>query len=159
MRYKFFYVRVLAADVEEEALNLFCAQHHILQVDRQFVADGANSFWAICVSWSENNASLAATQINITRKNKIDYKDVLSAAEFAIYLRLRDLRKQVSEREGVAIYNIFTNEQMAEMVQARVCSKASMGQINGIGTAKLEKYADEFLACLLEQFEALPVSI
>lgn len=99
MRYKFFHVRVLVAEAEEQALNLFCTQHHVLQMDKQFVADGANSFWAICVSWSENNGSLvAATQNPSSRKNKIDYKEVLNEADFAIYLRLRDLRKQVSER-------------------------------------------------------------
>lgn len=45
------------------------------------------------------------------------------------------------------------------MVQARVRSKASLEQINGIGAAKLEKYADEFLTCLREQFETLPASV
>lgn len=41
---------------------------------------------------------------------RIDYKDVLSERDFALYAQLRNLRKFLSEQEGVPTYALFTND-------------------------------------------------
>ena len=44
-----------------DELNSFLRANRILSVDRHFVQDGANSVWAICVSYlSDANRPLAA---------------------------------------------------------------------------------------------------
>ena len=73
-------------------------------------------------------------------KNKIDYKDVLKPEEFAVFAKLRDLRKQIAQAEAVPVYTIFTNEQLADMVRAKVTTRAGLGKIDGIGEARVEKY-------------------
>ncbi len=150
MRYKFYHIPAMFPDQAEAELNRFCTEHHVLQTEREFVADGSNSYWAICVMYSDNSGSLVASRD--TRKNRVDYKEVLNAEDFSVFSELRDLRKQIADREGTPVYNIFTNEQLAEMVQQRTTSKTALGNISGIGAAKLEKYADEFLAFLTGQF-------
>ncbi len=55
MKLKFFQILVgdpLAAETE---LNAFVAQHRVTHVDRQFVDDAGNSFWAICVTWLDSH--------------------------------------------------------------------------------------------------------
>ena len=47
-------------------------------------------------------------------EGRIDYKEVLSAPEFERFARLRLLRKELAEKEGVPAYAIFTNEQLAQ---------------------------------------------
>ena len=47
---------------------------------------------------------------------KIDYKEVLNEVDFAVFARLRDLRKVISDKEAIPAYSIFTNEQLAAMV-------------------------------------------
>ena len=150
MKYKFYHILALAPEKTEAALNQFCAQHHVLKTEREFVADGGNSFWSICAMYSDN--SVAPFTGKEGRKNRVDYKEVLSEADFVIYSALRDFRKQVADRDGTAVYNLFTNEQLAEMVEQRIESKASLGKIKGVGAAKLEQYGDEFITCLVEQF-------
>ena len=81
-------------------------------------------------------------------KPKVDYKEVLSEADFAVFSRLRVLRKEVAEREGLPVYAVFTNEQMAAMVTGRADSLAALGKIDGIGAARVEKYGAAFLAAL-----------
>ena len=54
-------------------------------------------------------------------------------------------------------YAVFTNEQLAEMVQRRVTSAAALREIAGIGEARVEKYGPAFLD-LIEQ-AALPASV
>ena len=130
-----------AAALEE--VNTFLRAHRILSVDRHFVQDGANSVWAICVSYLDDaNRPLAVG----AKRPKVDYREVLSEADFAVYAKLRNLRKELAEGEGVPAYALFTNEQLAEMVQRRVHSLTAMKEIEGVGDAKIEKYGAQ-LSC------------
>ena len=150
MKYKFYHISALSPEQAEADLNQFCSQHHVLKTEREFVADGSNSFWSICLMYSNN--SVTPFTGNEGRKNRVDYKEILSEADFVIYSGLRDLRKQIADREGTAVYNIFTNGQLSEMVEQRLTSKEMLSKIKGVGAAKLEKYAEEFVAHLVEQF-------
>ncbi len=107
--------------------------------------DGANSVWAICVSYlGDANRQLAAG----AKRPKVDYREVLSEADFAVFAKLRNLRKELAEREGIPAYALFTNEQLAEMVQRRVGSLTAMKEIEGVGDSRIEKYGAQFLALL-----------
>ena len=127
-----------------EEVNAFLRAHRILSADRHFVQDGANSFWAICVSYlGDANRPLAPG-----KRSKVDYREVLSEADFAVFAKLRNLRKELAEKEGVPAYALFTNEQLAEMVQRRARSLTAMKEIEGVGDARIEKYGAQFLAVL-----------
>jgi superfamily II DNA helicase RecQ len=74
---------------------------------------------------------------------------VLSAEDFALFATLREQRKVLAEKEGVPVYAVFTNEQLAEIAKARPQSRNALGNIAGIGEAKVEKFADSILGLLL----------
>jgi len=73
---------------------------------------------------------------------------VLSPDDFAVFARLRDLRKEIAKEEAVPVYTIFTNEQLATLVTARARSKADLEKVAGVGDARIEKYGERFLAAL-----------
>lgn len=129
----------------DDDLNGFLRVHRIVSVDRQFVGDGPNSYWSVCVTYIDG----AAPPPSASRK-RIDYRDVLNEEDFAIFAKLRTLRKQLAEREGVPPYALFTNEQLAEFVRNKVDSKQVLSEINGVGEARVAKYGDIFLAALRE---------
>jgi superfamily II DNA helicase RecQ len=79
---------------------------------------------------------------------------VLSEQAFAVFARLRSLRKELAESEGIPAYALFTNEQLAEMVQRRVQTAAALREIAGIGEARIEKYGETFLRLLCEAFSS-----
>ena len=83
-------------------------------------------------------------------QGKIDYREQLSAAEFAVFSRLRDERKKWAEVEGVPVYAVFTNAQLAEMVKRRVRSAGELGKIEGLGPARMEKYGARLVALLAD---------
>lgn len=142
MKYKFFAVSARSPEVAEEELNAFCSQHRVGFVEKHLVSDGADSFWSVCVSWLEGDAALSIG----TRKNpSIDYKQVLSEGDFSHFLELRNLRKEVADHYGVPSYAVFTNEQLATIVQQRINSKAALLAIPGIGKSRVDKYGDGFL--------------
>ena len=62
----------------------------------------------------------------LTKRAKVDYKTVLNERDFAAFAELRNLRKELSEKEGVPPYALFTNEQLAAMVTQQVSSKEAM---------------------------------
>ncbi len=51
MQYRFFWISAVYPDAGEQQLNDFLRGHSILNVEREFVAEGANSGWSVCVSY------------------------------------------------------------------------------------------------------------
>ena len=143
MRMHFAVVPVFEGHEAGEDLNRFLAGNRVASVECQFIANGAESAWAICVQYLGEQ-----TEVPASIKGRIDYRKVLPAAEFDLYARLRALRKDISEREGVPPYALFTNEQLAAMVRGRIRTPAALGEIDGVGPGRVGKYGDAFLAVL-----------
>jgi superfamily II DNA helicase RecQ len=148
MQLKAFTIPIHDAGSALEEVNAFLRANRILSVDRHFVQDGANSIWAICVSYLDDANRPLATG---AKRPKVDYREVLSEADFAVFAKLRNLRKELAEKEGIPAYALFTNEQLAEMVQRRVASLNAMKEIEGVGDSRIEKYGAQFLALLKAQ--------
>ena len=146
-------VPVHSAEEAATVLNQFLAGHRILAIDRQFIANGANSAWAVCVSFDDSSAD-ATPRSSIGKRGKVDFKDMLSPPEFAVFSRLRALRKERADAEGMPAYALFTNDQLAEMVQRRVTTATALRDIPGVGEARVEKYGEAFLDILKDA--ALP---
>ena len=147
MQLKLFIVPVKNLSLPEGEMNAFLRAHRVLAVRKEFVSDGENSFWTFCVEYLESApAGLAAPGSKLP---KVDYKEVLQPEEFEVFSRLRDWRKSVAEKEGVPVYVVFTNEQLAEMVKKKVSTKAALKAIEGVGEARIEKYGDAVLERLV----------
>lgn len=152
----FFAIPALHPEDAQPQLNAFCAAHRVVAVERQFVTAGLESFWALCVVVAAGPGPLPDTLKAPERRSgsrgatlaRIDYKTVLNAADFAVYAALRGWRKATAEQEGVPVYAVFTNEQLAEIAQRRVATLAELGEIDGIGAARLQRYGAAVIALL-----------
>lgn len=156
MQLKFFTIPVLGGEDAAEDLNRFLAAHRVLSLDRQLVQAGAASAWTVCVAFEPAGEGRTQGGSPPGRRGKVDYREVLNEADFAVYARLRALRKEIAEGEGVPAYALFTNEQMAEMVTRRVTSLAALKEIPGIGDGRVERYGAAFLQALAEASAAAP---
>ncbi|MCP3971486.1 MAG: hypothetical protein GY717_14440 [Rhodobacteraceae bacterium] len=151
---RFFTIPVFAGDEATAELDRFLASHRILGTDRQFVQDGVNSAWCLCVSYLE-----AGDRPAPVKRGRVDYKELLSEHDFAIYSRLRDLRKRLAEQQGVPAYALFTNEQLAAMVKQRVSTRSQLQAISGVGEGRAEKYGQAFLSQLQQARTELPAPV
>ncbi|MCC5842598.1 MAG: HRDC domain-containing protein [Opitutales bacterium] len=149
MAYQIFRVSAHGMGEETAALNRFLAGGKIASVRKEFVADGTNSFWSFCVETVDGVNDRVAER---SKTAKVDYREVLSDADFEIFSQLRILRKSLAEKESIPAYQIFTNEQLALMVTTKVNTRAGLEKVPGVGSAKLEKYADLFLDPLRAAF-------
>lgn len=149
MRYRFFSIPVQDPGPAEADLNRFLAAHRVVAIEREFAADGRHSLWCLSVAYLDEEGGAAAQA-----RGKIDYREVLSEADFVVYARLRNLRKQLAEQEGIPAYAVFSNEQLAEMVRQRSTSPEDLARIAGVGKARIDKYGPAFLALLRESAPA-----
>ena len=150
MNIKFFTIPALDTAIAEQELNEFCHRHRVVHLDKHFVNNAENSYWSICVTWLETKGAVASLGKAPLRKPKIDYKEVLNDEDFQLFSQLRDLRKVLAEQEGTPVYNVFTNEQLAAIVQKTILTKTELLKLEGVGDARVSKYGEAFIKRLTE---------
>jgi superfamily II DNA helicase RecQ len=129
---------------EEEHLNRFLRSHTIMLCHTQFLPDQGGR-WAVLVQYGIGRPPEDKPH------GKVDYKEVLSVEDFALFDKLRQARKRLSEAEGVPPYAVCTNEQLSQLAVQKPSTKAAFQSIEGLGQAKAEKYAQALLDVLAEQ--------
>ena len=150
MSFRFFSIPAKGCSELEQELNQLLNSIRVLSVDRRFVELGENSYWAICVDFLDGTSIESKER---KRRASVDYREILSDDDFRLYSLLRDLRKTIADAEAIPVYNVFTNEQLAKIVQLKVSDRASFKQIDGIGEGRIQKYADRFLDFIQQQKE------
>ncbi len=142
MQIKTFSVSVHDDGSQSEAMNRFMRGHQVLQVHREFVANGASSAsWCFCVEYEEGAVPVRTGGL----KKRVDYKEVLDEKDFAVFARLRTARKRISDEDQVPAFAICTDEQLAGFVRGGDLTHAGMKKAKGFGEKKVEKYAARLL--------------
>jgi superfamily II DNA helicase RecQ len=143
MPYAFFRIPAAPEPGAVESLNAFMRSHSVLAVQREWVSAADASFWAFCVQYQE---AAAASAKAAGGGAKVDYKELLTDEQFQKFAKLRNLRKELADKEGVPVFAVFTNEQLAEIVKTNANDKTKLKAIAGIGEARVEKYGEAVLA-------------
>ena len=163
MSLHFFAIPALDPAAAQAELNAFCQRHRVLKVERHLVDAGLDSHWVLCLQVADGPGPLPAGLKTPQRPApasqpagepaaRVDWKQVLDEADFSVFAQLRQARKALAEREGVPIFAVFSNEQLATMVRQRATSLAALGAIDGIGPARLERYGAAMLQILGSAF-------
>ncbi|MCL2599960.1 MAG: HRDC domain-containing protein [Treponema sp.] len=145
LQYASFSLPLHSGSTEQEDLNRFLRGHRVVQTRKELVSDEGNSRWAILVEYLEAQGKGDSDR---QTKGKVDYREVLSPADFSMYSKLRDARKKLAEEGGLPVYAVCTNEQLAEIAKRRPASLTDCMKIEGIGQGKAEKYLPALLECV-----------
>jgi len=78
------------------------------------------------------------------RLNRVPPADV----DTDLLAALKRLRLELARAQGVPAYVVFTDATLVDMAAKRPRDRASFAAVQGVGAAKLERYADDFLALL-----------
>lgn len=145
MQFKFF--QILSTDkAAVEELNLFLRSHRVVSVQKEFSLIEDACVWNFCVEYLDMESK---SEFKNRKSDSIDYKDILSPSEFETFNLLRDLRKELAQKEGIPVYSVCTNDQFVAMIQNRCDSIGALKKIPGFGDAKADKYGVAFLKILL----------
>jgi len=158
MKLKFFTIPIDHPDGAEAELNRFLGAHRISRVEKEFVADGAASAWSVVVTWVDGaEPAIAQSATGAAAKTgRVDYRELLSPPEFAVYDRLRTLRKDLAQAEGLPPDAVFSNEQLAAFVQRRISTEQALAAVEGVGEGRLQRYGNPFLDLLRQAVPGLP---
>lgn len=133
----------IPGDSDTREMNAFLASHRIVSVQHHLVPTSGGGVLAFVVHYTDPAAPTAGPG------KKVDYKEILTPDQFAVFSRLRDERKKWAESEAVPVYTLFTNDQLADIVRLPVRSLADLTRINGIGHARIEKYGQRLLSLII----------
>ena len=140
------------SSVFEVELNHFLRGHRVLSVKRELVSDEGKNYWCLCVEYLDlpsggENQETAFWQ----KKDRVDYREILSEEEFTRVAKMRSVRKSIAESDHIPAYTIMKDEQMAELAKMSVVDEKSLKAFSGFGEKKFEKYGVRFLEGIREK--------
>ena len=106
--------------------------------------------WTFCILFSPYG-NVIEKESGKGSPKKVDYRDELDTETFARFSILRKIRKRLAQDESVPAYAIFTDAELAEIAKLKTISREGMLKIPGIGTKKVEKYANAFVTDLMQE--------
>lgn len=142
MQYRIFTINAEGTSCEE--MNAFLRGRKIVEVEKHFYAMQTSAFWTFCISYIDETPN----NQTVVKKEKIDYKDVLDEKSFEKFIALREMRKEIAQKEGVPIYAVFTNEEMANIAKLDSLSLNTLQSVNGIGEKRVDKYGKAVIETL-----------
>jgi superfamily II DNA helicase RecQ len=149
MQVRHFMVRAVGDGTAEEELNRFLRGHQVLEVRQEFVADGPNSAWCIAVRYADGQETRAAGERSAGRG--VDYKEILDPEAFERFAELRRRRKAIAEAEGLPVFAVFTNEELAGIARLENPGPDDLRTVKGIGAKKVERFGPRILGPAMEK--------
>ena len=72
-----------------------------------------------------------------------------------LFEKLRALRSKLANELGVPAYIVFSDASLEDMENKKPRTRAEFAEVSGVGEAKLEKYADDFLKVINRHLDGL----
>lgn len=98
---------------------------------------------------------LAVPRLKMVSKTKQKKGALANVSNNKLFARLRQLRKQIADREEMPPYVIFSDISLAEMSDLMPLTDREFLNVNGVGHIKLEKYGVEFMQAINEYAQSL----
>lgn len=83
--------------------------------------------------------------------HKLEKKQLV---EEGLLIRLKKLRKEISQRENLPPYVVFHDATLNEMSVKLPCSEEKFKEIKGVGDRKYQRYGEEFISIIREFVES-----
>ncbi len=142
MQYEIFTIPMEGGGEVLEKMNRFLRGNKVVQVDKKVVEMAGMAYWTFCIQYL---TTLPGMPFGGERKEKIDYKNVLSEEQFSLFCQMRACRKQIAEEDAVPAYAVFTDAELASLAKMGNLDKHSLLKVDGVGKKKIEKYGSLFL--------------
>ena len=139
-QYASFFISPFGESSVTAELNQFLKSHRIINVEKKLTDGERGTGWLFLVEYGsdEKNSTSAPSP-------RVDYREVLSETEFALFDKLRNLRKEIAENQGIPVYAVFTNEQLAGMVKKCPKNEKEMRSIAGVGQGRVKQFGERFM--------------
>jgi superfamily II DNA helicase RecQ len=148
---------------DDAPLRDFIKDKEVIAVRDHFFLRQDQPYLAVLVNYTlKPIATEAATAKpgDQRRKQKDEsWRELVADADVPLFNALRDWRMARCKREGLPPYVICNNQQLAAMIAARPQTLGQLGEIEGFGKAKLERYGADILAVLARARDEAPTQV
>lgn len=139
-----FFVSPFSEPSSHAELNNFLKSHRIINVEKRLIDGERGTGWVFLVEYSDNAGSKSSYMMSA----KVDWRDVLTPSQFAVYDLLRKKRKEIGEKTKIPLYGILSNEQLALMSQNPPKAKEEFLRIKGVNDQKYKQFGEQFLEAI-----------
>jgi superfamily II DNA helicase RecQ len=140
-QYTTFFISPFGEKSVTDELNVFLRSHRIINVEKRLIDGERGTGWIFLIEYGNTEGKNSAN----TPSQRIDYREVLNPIEYALYDKLRSLRKDIAEKTGIPVYAVFTNDQLAGMVKKPPKTAKDLLSISGVGEARVKQYGEQFI--------------
>jgi superfamily II DNA helicase RecQ len=139
-QYRTFFVSPFGESTVCEELNKFLKANRIVNVEKRLIDSERGTGWLFLVEYGND---IRNTGSNASAR--VDYREILNEQEYALFDKLRQLRKELAEKQGIPVYAIFTNDHLTSMVKRHPASLKDFAALPGVGEARVKQYGGQFL--------------
>lgn len=138
MQIKIIDIPAQGSEAMQEQLNKFLRLQKILDIDRKFYVSSDNvGHWSLFITYLPTPTTVSSST---EKREKVDYKELLSEADFDKFVKLRLIRKQLAVDDAVPAYAVFTDAELAQIAQLSQVTLKDLQHITGLGEKRIEKY-------------------
>jgi superfamily II DNA helicase RecQ len=141
-QYKTFFVSPFGEATVCDELNKFLKSNRIINVEKSLIDGERGTGWLFLIEYGADIRPTAGGS------QHIDYREILSEQDYALFDKLRGLRKEVAEKQGLPVYAVFTNDQLAAMIKSKASTLKDLAAVPGIGESRIKQYGGQFLGLL-----------
>ena len=98
-----------------------------------------------------NNQSYKIMNDQIKVQKRVENEQQKVSEESELFIVLKNLRKEISQAEGVPPYIIFHDSTLKDMCRVLPKNRAEMLGVSGVGEVKFSRYGQKFLDKILER--------
>ncbi len=138
---------------DDRPLRDFLKDKEVVSLREHFFTKNEIPYLAVFITYQLQPVAAQAVVPESRNQREASWRELVSEAEVPLFNTLRDWRAERCKREGIPPYVLCTNKQLAALVKARPQSLAALGEVEGFGKAKLDKYGRDILTLLAPAVE------
>jgi ATP-dependent DNA helicase RecQ len=136
---------------DDKPLRDFIADKEVIEFSEHFFIHENTPFLTILIAY-RSIESLESRRYVKQPDPRLEFDGVEKEA----YDALRAWRAAAGKLEGIPVYMIASNKQLAKIIKVKPTSREALGRVEGIGEAKIHKYGDQVLEVLSKHLSGTP---
>jgi len=136
---------------DDKPLRDFIADKEVIEFSEHFFTHENTPFLTILIAYRSIESLESRRYVKQT-----DPRLEFDGVEKEAYDALRAWRAAAAKMEGIPVYMITNNKQLAKMIRLKPTSREALGGVEGVGEAKIAKYGDQVLEILSKHLSGTP---
>ena len=105
-QYASFFVSPFGEKSVTDELNVFLRSHRIVNVEKKLIDGERGTGWVFIIEYGSEGGNKNASNTS----QRIDYREVLNADEYALFDKLRNLRKELADKSGIPVWQLWSGQ-------------------------------------------------